>query len=91
MFTDLDETALWEYRSTAEEPDDFDAFWLRTLTESAGHQLDLTLSPVDCGLQSVAVWDVSFGGFGGHPIAGRRLWAKASIVSRSNRSVAYSK
>ena len=70
MFTDLDETALWEYRSTAEEPDDFDAFWLRTLTESAGHPLALTLSPVDCGLQSVAVWDVSFGGFGGHPIAG---------------------
>ena len=69
MFTDLDEAALWQYRSAAQEPDDLDAFWLRTLSESGEYPLDVTLSPVDAGLESVDVWDVTFAGFGGHVIA----------------------
>ena len=70
MYSDLDERALWEYRSAAEEPEDFDAFWWRTLAETSPHPIDLSLAPVDCGLQTVAAWDVHFRGFGGQPIAG---------------------
>lgn len=68
MFTDIPEAALWEYRSTVPNPDDFDAFWSRTLSEAATHPLDVVAEPWESGLSTVRVWDVAFSGFAGQRI-----------------------
>ncbi|HEY5181202.1 MAG TPA: acetylxylan esterase [Dermatophilaceae bacterium] len=38
------------------------------LTQARTHDLALTVTPVDSGLQLVDVFDVQFEGVGGHPI-----------------------
>lgn len=54
-----------------EEPDDFDAFWARSLEVARGDARDEpTFRPVHTPLRSIAVDDVTFAGFGGHPIRG---------------------
>ncbi|SDD21762.1 cephalosporin-C deacetylase [Glycomyces harbinensis] len=65
---DLPLEQLREYRPDVSAPADFDEFWKSTLTEAAGHDLDVRLAPVDTGLVQVEVHDVVFAGFGGHPI-----------------------
>jgi cephalosporin-C deacetylase len=65
----LDE--LHTYRSQSQEPDDFDAFWARTLGEARDHDLDARFEPVDTPLATVDIFDVSFAGFGGHRV---RAW-----------------
>ncbi|WP_037569202.1 acetylxylan esterase [Phaeacidiphilus oryzae] len=70
MLTDLDLPALREYRSGYREPEDFDAFWSATLAEARSHDLMLRLEPVPAHLETVEVYDVSFAGFGGHPVRG---------------------
>jgi cephalosporin-C deacetylase len=69
MLTDLSEAELWAYRSVAEEPDDFDEFWARTLADATRHDLDVSMAPVATRLTTVDVFDVRFAGYGGHPIA----------------------
>lgn len=69
MFTDLTEDELASYRSAQTEPDDFGAFWAATLAESRAAGGSLTVSPAP-GLQAIEVFDVTFPGFGGHPIRG---------------------
>lgn len=61
---------LVHYRSTSPVPGDFDAFWSATLAEAGGYPLDARFEPVDVGLPLVDVFDVTFAGFGGHPIKG---------------------
>lgn len=70
MLTDLDLPALREYRSDYREPADFDAFWHRTLAEARGFPLTVDLTPVDVPLETVEVFDLTFTGFGGHPVRG---------------------
>lgn len=70
MLTDLSERELWEYRSDVQLPADFDQFWNETLAEASSHELALTVEPVDTGLVTLDVFDVSFAGFGGHRIRG---------------------
>ncbi len=70
MLTDLDEPGLWAYRSDYREPDDFDAFWRTTLAEVRTYDLATELTPVDCRLETVEVFDMAFAGFGGHPVRG---------------------
>jgi cephalosporin-C deacetylase len=67
---DLPLDELRTYRSTSVEPEDFDAFWSRTLEEARAHDLDARFEPVDTGLTTVEVFDVTFAGFGGHPVKG---------------------
>ncbi|MFF7331293.1 acetylxylan esterase [Streptomyces sp. NPDC090306] len=67
---DLPLAELREYRSVSTEPDDFDAFWSRTLRETHGHDLGVRFELVDSGLSTVKVYDVTFAGFGGHPVRG---------------------
>lgn len=65
----LDE--LRSYRSTSVEPEDFDAFWSSTLDEAGTHELDARFERCsDIGLSTVEVYDVTFAGFGGHPVKG---------------------
>jgi cephalosporin-C deacetylase len=67
---DLSLEELHEYRSASIEPEDFDAFWSKTLQEARDHDLDARFEPVDTGLTTVQVFDVTFAGFGGHPVKG---------------------
>ncbi|MFI9169897.1 acetylxylan esterase [Streptomyces lincolnensis] len=67
---DLPLDELREYRSESTEPEDFDAFWSKTLTEARAYDLDARFELVDTGLSTVKVYDVTFAGFGGHPVKG---------------------
>ncbi|MFB8119680.1 acetylxylan esterase [Streptomyces sp. NPDC056465] len=65
----LDE--LHSYRSRSVEPEDFDAFWSATLGEAGTHDLDARFERcADTGLVTVDIHDVTFAGFGGHPVKG---------------------
>ncbi|HTJ66361.1 MAG TPA: alpha/beta fold hydrolase [Actinospica sp.] len=78
MLTDLDEAGLWEYRSTYQAPADFDEFWRRTLAEAAEIPLDVRIVPVETGLRTIDVYDVTFAGYAGHPI---RAWLRVPRVT----------
>ncbi len=67
---DLPLDELHEYRSRSAEPADFDAFWAGTLEEARDHDLDARFEPVPTGLTTVEVYDVTYAGFGGHPVKG---------------------
>ncbi|GGP45905.1 acetylxylan esterase [Streptomyces variabilis] len=67
---DLSLDKLRAYRSASTEPEDFDAFWSGTLEEARRFDLDARFEPVDTGLTTVEVFDVTFAGFGGHPVKG---------------------
>lgn len=66
--TDLPLHELVDYRPDVAEPADFDAFWARTLAETAAFDLSLTSTPVPTVYRSVEIRDVSFAGFGGNRI-----------------------
>ncbi|TXS54367.1 acetylxylan esterase [Streptomyces sp. t39] len=67
---DLPLDELREYRSESAAPADFDAFWTKTLDDARGHDLAARFERVDTPLRSVEVHDVTFAGFGGHPVKG---------------------
>lgn len=73
MFTDLNEPALWAYRSAQREPEDFDAFWSQTLTESRRGRWEPRIHRVDTGLTTLSVFDVTFSGYLGEPV---RAWLR---------------
>ncbi|MFD6289348.1 acetylxylan esterase [Streptomyces sp. NPDC060205] len=58
------------YRPQAPAPDDFDAFWTRTLAEARTHRLDAVFEPVPTPLTTVDVFDVTFAGYAGQPVKG---------------------
>lgn len=61
---------LEAYAPEREEPGDFDEFWSRTLAQARAHDEAPRFDPVDAGLSTVDVWDVTFPGFAGQPIRG---------------------
>ncbi|MGO1317783.1 MAG: acetylxylan esterase [Cellulomonadaceae bacterium] len=65
---DLSQDELKTYRPDVPEPEDFDAFWERTLTAARSAGGAVTLEPVDSGLALVDVFDVTFPGFDGQPV-----------------------
>ncbi|MFE6041191.1 acetylxylan esterase [Streptomyces sp. NPDC056452] len=68
---DLPLDELRTYTSGSAEPADFDAFWSATLDEAGTHDLDARFELLtDTGLTTVDVFDVTFAGFGGHPVRG---------------------
>jgi cephalosporin-C deacetylase len=67
---DLPLDALRTYRPEIHEPPDFDAFWERTLQATRVHPLDLELTRVDHGLETLDAFDVSFSGFAGQQVRG---------------------
>ncbi|WP_043628106.1 acetylxylan esterase [Nonomuraea candida] len=70
MFVDLPLPQLREYLPERAEPAGFDAFWERTLAEARAHDLAARFTPVPGDLTVADVFDVTFAGFGGHPIKG---------------------
>ena len=67
---DLPLAELRLYKPQREEPDDFDSFWADTLTDVRSHPLEARFEPVDAGLSTIDVFDLTFAGFGGQPIKG---------------------
>ncbi|MHB1490873.1 MAG: acetylxylan esterase, partial [Cellulomonas sp.] len=67
---DLSRPELVAYRPELDEPDDLDAFWTSTLAEARSYDLALELTPVDAAMTMVELYDVTFAGWGGHPIKG---------------------
>jgi cephalosporin-C deacetylase len=66
---DLSLDELVQYAPTVAEPDDFDDFWHRTLTEARSHDLDVRSQQVPTPYLTVTVSDVSFSGYGGDRIS----------------------
>lgn len=73
MFTDLPEAELRTYRSGQIDPPDFDSFWAATLAQTREFDLALSVVPVESGLRTVDVFDVTFSGFGGQRV---RAWLR---------------
>lgn len=79
---DLPLDELRAYRSASTEPEDFDAFWAKTLQEVREHELAARFEPVETSLKTVRTFDVTFAGFGGHPVKGWLTvpsWANAPL------------
>ena len=70
MLTDLPEAGLWEYRSSAPEPPDFDEFWEGTLEDARQHPVSARLEPVQTGLTTLEHFDLTFAGFNGEDVRG---------------------
>jgi cephalosporin-C deacetylase len=67
---DMPLPALKQYTPAREEPEDFDAFWTETLDAARQFSLNARFDPVDVGLQTVEVYDVTFAGYAGQPVKG---------------------
>ncbi|MFD9880708.1 acetylxylan esterase [Streptomyces alboflavus] len=67
---DLPLEELRRYRPELPEPDDFDVFWRRTLSAAREHDLNARFERVATPLSTVEVFDVTYAGFGGHPVKG---------------------
>jgi cephalosporin-C deacetylase len=67
---DLSESDLANYRPEREEPDDFDAFWSRTLAEASQSPLDPVFDPYPTAMTEIDVSDVTFSGWAGDRIKG---------------------
>ncbi len=68
---DLPLSELRTYQAPPCKPADFDVFWQRTLTEARAHDLAPHFEPVTEAVYRLAsVYDVTFRGWGGHPIKG---------------------
>jgi cephalosporin-C deacetylase len=65
---DLPEAELRGYRSSVQPPADLAGFWAQTLKEARASAVAPVLDLVDTGLRLVTTQDVTFSGFGGHPI-----------------------
>ncbi|MCQ8192625.1 acetylxylan esterase [Streptomyces rugosispiralis] len=61
---------LLAYRPDPSEPEDFDAFWRRTLDEARAAAAPTRYEPYDSGLRTVEVFDMTFSGFAGQPVRG---------------------
>lgn len=66
--TDMPASDLVAYAPDVQEPADFDEFWSRTLSEARGLAGETVIGEADPRLTRVTVRDVTFSGFGGHPI-----------------------
>jgi cephalosporin-C deacetylase len=73
MIVDAPVAILRGYRSSQTVPHDFDEFWSETIRDARSTGAAVTRHPVDTGLVGVEVFDLSFPGFGGHPV---RAWLR---------------
>jgi cephalosporin-C deacetylase len=68
-FSDLPLEELVRYRPAVAEPDDFDEFWQRTLSDARGYDLNVSSQPVDTPYRTVTIYDVAFSGYAGDRVA----------------------
>lgn len=69
-FPDLIHPQLAAYQSQVTLPGDFHDFWSATITEARNSGGPAKLNPAPTTLKAIEVQDVTFPGFGGHPIKG---------------------
>lgn len=69
-FPDLVHPAIDAYESKVTPPGDFAAFWQSSIAEARAAGGAASLEPAESTLALVEVFDVTFPGFGGHPIKG---------------------
>lgn len=67
---DLTRDKLETYRSSVVAPADFDSFWKTTLDEARRLAVEPKFEKLDYGFPLFDIYDVTFSGFGGHPIKG---------------------
>lgn len=67
---DFNLAELRSYRSEVTAPADFDAFWQATLAAARQNPLGAVFAPAAADLTLVEAFDVTFAGFGGHPVRG---------------------
>jgi cephalosporin-C deacetylase len=67
-FCDMPLAELERYKPKLREPKDFDAFWKRTLDEARAKAGAPIFARKDTPLTTVDSYDVTYRGFGGHPI-----------------------
>lgn len=61
---------LITYVPERNEQIDFDIFWRKTLDETRSFPLNAVFVPIDFGLKTVDVFDVTFSGYQGQPVKG---------------------
>lgn len=76
-FPDLVQPQLGAYQSAVVTPDDFAAFWEATIAEARAIGGAVKLEPAETTLSLVEAFDVTFPGFGGHPVKGWLVLPKA--------------
>lgn len=76
-FPDLVHPSIDTYQSSVEMPGDFAAFWEATIAEARAAGGTVEMVPADTTLKLVEVFDVTFPGFGGHPVKGWLMLPKA--------------
>lgn len=69
-FPDLIQPELGAYVSSVRTPGDFSAFWAETIAEARAIGGAVSIVPAETTLKAVEAFDVTFPGFGGHPIKG---------------------
>lgn len=69
-FPDLIQPELGAYHSSVEMPGDFSDFWAATIAEARAIGGSVSIVKADTTLRAVEAFDVTFPGFGGHPIKG---------------------
>lgn len=67
-FYDLSPAELATYDPPLQIPFDLKQFWDDTLSDARTHPLAAEFAPVSTALTAVEVYDVTFAGWGGHPI-----------------------
>jgi cephalosporin-C deacetylase len=70
MLVDWPLDRLQTYRPERVEPDDYLAYWRSTLDQARSQAFPARFAPYDSGLATVECRDVTFAGFGGHPVRG---------------------
>ena len=80
---DLPLPELERYLPDLDEPADLDEFWAATLAETRAFDLDVRREPVDTHLRLLDVEDVTFAGFGGHPV---KAWVTRPAGSATDGS-----
>ena len=69
-FPDLIQPELGAYHSAVSTPGDFSAFWDATIAEARAIGGAVSIVPAETTLRAVEAFDVTFPGFGGHPVKG---------------------
>lgn len=69
-FPDLVHPSIDAYESVVVTPPDFSVFWSATLAEARAAGGAVTMVEAETTLKLVEVFDVTFPGFGGHPVKG---------------------
>ncbi|GGE98154.1 acetylxylan esterase [Mycetocola zhadangensis] len=68
MYVDMPESELTDYRSSQIDPVDFDEFWDATLTAARAAASAVRIEPIDSGLTTIDIFDVTFSGWDGQSV-----------------------